>query len=103
MFYAKIFAYTSPKKQGIIQKKSASGGRTLPFVIFDKKVPFFSKIGFILTYFLVTHRQNCPFFLRFQTLPLNSRLHSEKVLQYNDKSIVLTSTIFVRLQPPNVK
>ena len=26
--------------QGIIQKKSASGSRMLPFVIFDKKCPF---------------------------------------------------------------
>ena len=30
--------------QGIIQKKSASGSRTLPFVISDKKVPFFPKM-----------------------------------------------------------
>ena len=37
--------------QGIIQKKSASGSRMLPFVIFDKKVPFFSENGVILTYF----------------------------------------------------
>ena len=29
--------------QGIIQKKSASGSRTLPFVIFDKKCPFCQK------------------------------------------------------------
>ena len=29
--------------QGIVQKKSASGSRTLPFVIFDKKVAFFPK------------------------------------------------------------
>ena len=29
--------------QGIIQKKSASGSRTLPLVIFDKKVHFFHK------------------------------------------------------------
>ena len=31
-------------RQRIIQKKSASGSRTLPFVIFDKKVPFFPKM-----------------------------------------------------------
>ena len=30
--------------QGIIQKKSASSSRTQPFVIFDKKVPFFPKM-----------------------------------------------------------
>ena len=30
--------------QGIIQKKSASGNRMLPLVIFDKKVPFFPKV-----------------------------------------------------------
>ena len=30
--------------EGIIQKKSASGSRTLPFVIFDKKMPFFPKM-----------------------------------------------------------
>ena len=29
--------------QGIIQKKSASGSRMLPFVIFDKKCPFSQK------------------------------------------------------------
>ena len=29
--------------QGIIQKKSASGSRMLPFVIFDKKCPFCQK------------------------------------------------------------
>ena len=29
--------------QGIIQKKSASGSRTLPFVSFDKKCPFCQK------------------------------------------------------------
>ena len=29
--------------QGIIQKKSGSGSQMLPFVIFDKKVPFFQK------------------------------------------------------------
>ena len=29
--------------QGIIQKKSASGSRMLPLVIFDKKMPFFQK------------------------------------------------------------
>ena len=30
--------------QAIIQKKSASGSRTLPFVIFDKKSALISKI-----------------------------------------------------------
>ena len=30
--------------QGLIQKKSASGSRMLPFVIFDKKVPFSPKV-----------------------------------------------------------
>ena len=30
--------------QGIIQKKSVSGSRMLPLVIFDKKVSFFPKI-----------------------------------------------------------
>ena len=30
--------------QGIIQNKSVSGSRMLPFVTFDKKVPFFKKI-----------------------------------------------------------
>ena len=47
--------------QGVIQKKSASGSHMLPFVIFDKKVPFFSENGVILTYFWVTHHQKCPF------------------------------------------
>ena len=30
--------------QGIIQKKSAFGSQTLPFVIFDAKVPFLPKV-----------------------------------------------------------
>ena len=30
--------------QGMIQKKSGSGSRTLAFVIYDKKVPFFPKM-----------------------------------------------------------
>ena len=30
--------------QGIIQKNSASGRQMLPFVIFDKKVPFFPEM-----------------------------------------------------------
>ena len=49
--------------QGIIQKKSGSRSRTLPLVIFDKKVPFFLKIVlfFILRYFWVKLRQKCPF------------------------------------------
>ena len=42
--------------QGIIQKKSASGSRTLPLVIFDKKA-LFSKNSVILQYFC----QKCPF------------------------------------------
>ena len=33
-----------PPAQGIIQKKSVSSSRMLPFVIFDKNVPFFPKI-----------------------------------------------------------
>ena len=36
-------AHTS-KKQEIIQKKLVSSSRMLPFVIFDKKVPFFPKM-----------------------------------------------------------
>ena len=38
--------------QGIIQKKSASGSRTLPFAMFDKKCPFCQSCV-ILTYFCV--------------------------------------------------
>ena len=47
--------------QGIIQKKSASGSRTLPLVVFDKKVPFFQKNSIILRYLWVKLRQKCPF------------------------------------------
>ena len=35
---------TPEQQQEIIQKKSVSGGRMLPFVIFGKKVPFFPKM-----------------------------------------------------------
>ena len=70
--------------------------------IWQKSALFFQN-WFYFNVFLGDTSSKLPFFLRFQTLPLNSRLHSEKVLQYNDKSLVLTSTIFVRLQPPNVK
>ena len=55
--------------QGIIQKKSASGSPMLPFVIFDKKVPFFPENGVILTYFWVTHCQKCPFLKIPDTAP----------------------------------
>ena len=38
------FGHEEFNKQGIIQKRSASGSRTLPFVIFSKKVPFLTKV-----------------------------------------------------------
>ena len=57
-----ILDFYNRHDQGIIQKKSASGSRTLPFVIFDKKVPFFPKNGVILTYFWEAHCQKCSFF-----------------------------------------
>ena len=38
------FIFKIQQNQGIIQKKSASGSRALPFVIFDKKVPFLPKV-----------------------------------------------------------
>ena len=47
--------------QGIVQRKSASGCRTLPLVMFDKKVLFFSKNSVILSYFWVKLSQKCPF------------------------------------------
>ena len=47
--------------QGIIQKKSAPGIRTLPLVIFDKKGPFFSKNNIILRYLCVKLCQKCLF------------------------------------------
>ena len=49
--------------QGIIQKKSASGSQTLPFVIFDKKVPFFQKSRYF-NIFLGNTLPKVPFFLK---------------------------------------
>ena len=54
-----VFAYCIG--QGIIQKKSASGSRTLPLVIFDKNGSSFSKNSVILRYFWVKLRPKCPF------------------------------------------
>ena len=51
----------------IIQKKLASVSRTLPLVIFDKKVPF-SKNSVILRYFGVKLREMC-FFKDFERCP----------------------------------
>ena len=53
--------------QGIIQKKSASGSRTLPFVIYDKKLPFLPKVVTLrhlcyLKAFLHKTLQKVPFF-----------------------------------------
>ena len=56
----KIVNKLTIRLQGIIQRKSASGSRTLPLVIFDKKVPFFIKIV-VLRYFCGKLCQNCSF------------------------------------------
>ena len=64
-----------PKMQGIIQKKSAYGSRTLPLIIFDKKVPFFPQNSVILRHFRVKLRQKCSF-LKIPDAALNSRLQS---------------------------
>ena len=53
------------KIQGIIQKKSASGSRTLLFVIFDKKCPFFQKTCYFKA-FLSKTMPNVPFFKDFR-------------------------------------
>ena len=45
--YIYIYIYYILYIQGIIQKKSTSGSRMLPLVIFVKKVPFFPKIVFV--------------------------------------------------------
>ena len=53
----------SPKKcdhQGITQKKSVSGSRTLPLIITDKK-SLFSQNSVILQYFREKLSQKCPF------------------------------------------
>ena len=44
-----------------IKKKSAFGSLTLPFVIFVKKVPFFSISSIILRHFWVKLHKKCPF------------------------------------------
>ena len=58
--WCKIIVWDS---QGIIQKKSASGSRTLPLVIFNitKKFPFFPKVV-LFKAFWVTLWKKCPFF-----------------------------------------
>ena len=58
------------KIQGIIQKKSASGSRTLLFVIFDKKCPFFHKNCYFKI-FLSKTMPNVPFFKDFPSCPKN--------------------------------
>ena len=47
------------RSQGIIQKKSVCGSRTLPFVIFDKKSAPFAESSVILRHFCVTLRHFC--------------------------------------------
>ena len=45
-----------------MQKKSASGSRMLPFVIFEKKVPFFPKIVFKVFLGKTTPKKTKKFF-----------------------------------------
>ena len=47
--------------QWIIQKKSVSGSRTLPFAIFDQEVSLFPNSSVILRYLLLKLRQKCSF------------------------------------------
>ena len=44
IFGALLMDLSKAIDQGIIQKKSASSSQMLPFVIFDKKVPFLPKV-----------------------------------------------------------
>ena len=62
----KIVNKLTIRLQGIIQRKSASGSRTLPLVIFDKKVPFFIKIV-VLRYFCAMPK--LPFFKESRCCP----------------------------------
>ena len=55
-----LVSLLSVSNQGIIQKKSVSGSRTLPLVIFDKKCPF-SQNSVILRYLWVKLCQKYPF------------------------------------------
>ena len=48
--------------EGIIRKKSASGSRSLPLVMFYEKVPFFSKNSVIFYVFLGKTTPKVPFF-----------------------------------------
>lgn len=60
-----------------------------------KKCPF-SENGVTLTYFWVTYRQKCLFFLpkvlffkRFQMLPLNNRLHSGTFMKISENRFLI--------------
>ena len=71
--------------QGIIQKKSASGCRTLPFITFNEKVSFFPKIVlFYFKVFLGKTTSKVPFFKDFGCCP--------KILDYTLFSIFQNSS-----------
>ena len=52
--------------QGIIQNKSASGSRTLPFVTFDKKCTFLKIPNAALKYRYLIDIQSCFFTYKFE-------------------------------------
>ena len=73
--------------QGIIKKKSAYGSRTLPLIIFAKKVPFFPKQCYFKAFPGETTPKvpgRCPNILDYT---LDSRIHL--ILQIGSKDAIL--------------
>ena len=87
----KCFYNSSP---GIIQKKSASGSRTLPFVILTKKCPFFQKWCYF-NVFLGNTSPKVPFFSRFQTFDVCKVTAYASLAGYNFIVTIQHHTLFL--------